>query len=134
VDARDFEIKAADADQWSMAPVIQEIEKRTGVWEIDAYNNTYQRMTPGMTELMALVKTERFQSHGNPVARFCFDSVEVRKAPYDPELIRPDKPERDRTGKRIDAVPSAAMACSAWKREPQVEQVPSRGKIVVSSR
>jgi phage terminase large subunit-like protein len=133
-DARDFEIKAADADQWSMAPVIQEIEKRTGVWEIDAYNNTYQRMTPGMTELMALVKTERFQSHGNPVARFCFDSVEVRKAPYDPELIRPDKPERDRSGKRIDAVPSAAMACSAWKREPQVEQVASRGKIVVSSR
>jgi phage terminase large subunit-like protein len=134
-DAQDFEIRAADADQWSMAPVIQEVEKRTGVWEVDAYNNTYQRMSPGMTELMALVKTERFWHHGNPVARFCFDAVEVRKAPYDPELIRPDKPARDRSGKRIDAVPSAAMACSAWKRDPTPEQVPqSRPKIVVSSR
>lgn len=133
-DATDFEIRAADADQWSMAPVIQEIEKRTGVWEIDAYNNTYQRMTPGMTELMALVKQERLQHHGNPIARFCFDAVEVRKAPYDPELIRPDKPERDKTGKRIDAVPSAAMACAAWKRDPIAEvQTPAR-KIVVSSR
>lgn len=134
-DARDFEIRAADADQWSMAPVIQEIEKRTGVWEVDAYNNTYQRMSPGMTELMALVKTERFWHHGNPIARFCFDAVEVRKAPYDPELIRPDKPERDRSGKRIDAVPSAAMACSAWKRDPMPEQAkPTSRKIVVSSR
>jgi phage terminase large subunit-like protein len=133
-DARDFDIRASDADQWSMAPVIQEVEKRTGVWEIDAYNNTYQRMSPGMKELMALVKTETLQHHGNPVARFCFDSVEVRKAPYDPELIRPDKPERDKSGKRIDAVPSGAMACSAWKRDPLPEQTETpRRRIVVSS-
>lgn len=134
-DARDFNIKAVDADQWSMAPVIQEIEKRIGVWEIDAYNNTYERMTPGMTELMALVKTERFQSHGNPLARFCFDEVEVRKSAANPNLIRPDKPERDKTAKRIDAVPSAAMACAAWTRDPEVrEESPARNKIVVSSR
>lgn len=134
-DARDFTIVASDADQWSMAPVIQEIEKRIGVWEVDAYNNTYQRMTPGMTEVMALVKQRRFRHHGNPIARLCFDAVEVRKAPYDPELIRPDKPERDKSGKRIDAVPSAAMACAAMKREPLPEQTqPRRRKIVVSSR
>jgi phage terminase large subunit-like protein len=135
-DARDFEIKAADADQWSMAPVIQEIEKRTGVWEIDAYNNTYERMTPGMTELMALVKTGRFRSHWNPIARFCFDEVEVRKSAANPNLIRPDKPERDKTAKRIDAVPSAAMACSAWARDPEVQkdEQENRNKVVVSSR
>jgi len=115
-DAKDFDLRAGDADQWSMAPVIQEIEKRTGVPEIVAYNNTYQHMTPGMTELMSLVKKGRMRHHGNPVARACFDAVEVRKAPYNPELIRPDKPERDKSGKRIDAVPSAAMACSAWSR------------------
>ena len=135
-DARDFTIRASDADQWSMAPVIQEIEKRTGVWEVDAYNNTYQRMTPGMTELMALVKQGRFRHHGNPIASLCFDAVEVRKAPYDPQLIRPDKPERDKSGKRIDAVPSAAMACSAMKRDPLPKQAETTGrqKIVVSSR
>lgn len=133
-DATDFDIKAADADQWSMAPVIQEIEKRTGVWEIDAYNNTYQRMTPGMNQLMAYVKQERFQHHGNPVARFCFDAVEVRKAPYDPQLIRPDKPERDKSGKRIDAVPSAAMGCAALLRDPVAEVVPTTRKVIVSSR
>lgn len=120
-DGRDFQLKAGDGDQWSMAPVIQEITKRTGVDDILAYNNTYTNMTPGMTELMALVKTEALAHHGNPVARFCFDAVEVRKAPYNPELIRPDKPARDRVGKRIDAVPAAAMACSAWKRAAAVK-------------
>lgn len=115
-DAATFKIKAGDADQWSMAPVIQEIEKRTGVKEIVTYTNTYQRMTPGMTELMGLVKTGKLAHHGNPVARACFDSVEVRKAPYDPELIRPHKPERNASGTRVDAVPALAMASAAWRR------------------
>jgi phage terminase large subunit-like protein len=123
-DAQHFQLKAGDGDQWSMAPVIQEITKRTGVDDIVSYNNTYDRMTPGMTELMALVKTDRLRHHANPLARFCFDAVEVRKAPYNPELIRPDKPERSRAGKRIDAVPAAAMACSAWRRSELVEAVP----------
>lgn len=134
-DARDFDIRAADADQWSMAPVIQEIESRTGVWEVDAYNQTYQRISPGMTELMALVVEERFRSHGNPVARWCFENVEVMRAPFNPDLVRPVKPERDKSGKRIDGVPSSAMACSAWRRDPLPEQTEApRRRIVVSSR
>jgi hypothetical protein len=44
--------------------------------------------------------------------------------PYDPELIRTNKPQRGGTGKRIDAVPAAAMALSAWKVRGQ--QAPRR--------
>lgn len=134
-DGKDFELVATDADQWSMEPVIQEIEKRTGVWKIDAYQNTYQRMSPGMTELMALVKKKRFRWHGNPIAKECFDTVEVRKSTMNPDLIRPDKPERDKTDKRIDAVPSAAMACNALTRAPLKKSDQSqRRKVVVSKR
>jgi phage terminase large subunit-like protein len=134
-DAADFDIRAADADQWSMAPVLQEVEKRTGVWEIDAYNQTYQRISPGMTDLMGLVKDELFLTHGNPVARFCFESVDVVHSKMNPDLIRPVKPDRDKGGSRIDAVPAAAMAVNAWKRDPlpEVVETPRRG-IVVSSR
>jgi phage terminase large subunit-like protein len=70
---------------------------------------------------MSLVKQKRFRHHGNPVAAWCFDNVQVRKAPYDPELIRPDKPDRAKTGKRIDAVPAAAMAVDAWKSRGAIE-------------
>jgi phage terminase large subunit-like protein len=115
-DGENFLLLAGDADQWSTAPVIQEICKRTSVEEVDAYPNTFARMTPGMNEVMAMVRSGRLQHHGNPVARHCFDAVEVVKAPYDPELIRPHKPARQPGSARIDAVPALAMAAAAWRR------------------
>jgi len=120
-DARHFVIAGGDGDQWSMAPVVQELEHRASVPEgFVTYNQTFERMTPGMVELMGLVEGRRVAHHGNPVARWCFDSVEVRRARYNPDLIRPDKPERGRSGKRIDAVPAAAMAVAAWSARGQL--------------
>jgi phage terminase large subunit-like protein len=131
----DFDFLAVDADQWSSAPVIQRIENDTGMWEIEAYKNDFQSMSIGMHELMALVRTDRFLHHGNPVADWCFDNVEVRKAPFDPEIIRPDKPARDRSGRRIDGVAAAVMACNAMLREPLDDTAPTeQPKIVISSR
>ena len=93
------------------------------------------RISPGMTDLMGLVKDGLFEHHGNPVARFCFETVEVVRSKMNPDLIRPVKPERDSSGARIDAVPAAAMAVSAWKRDPLPEQTETpRRRIVVSSR
>jgi phage terminase large subunit-like protein len=134
-DAAHFRIKAGGADRWSMMPVIQEVAKRTALPVDDALvtvEQTYKGMTPGMVELMGLVKEERFRHHNNPVAAWCFDNVEVRRAPYDPELIRPDKPERGATGKRIDAIPSAAMAVQAWRlRGPKGSIYDERDVLVI---
>jgi phage terminase large subunit-like protein len=113
-DAERFDIVSVDADRWSLEPVVQAIGERTGLEPV-TLSQTYTAMTPGMTSLMDLVVDAKLRHHGNPVARWCFDNVEARRAPYDPELIRPDKPERHKTGKRIDAVPTASMAVGAWK-------------------
>ena len=124
-DAKDFKIAGGDCDKWSMFPVIQEIAKRTGLQEEQSLitrQNSYADMTPGMTALMGLVKEERFHHHGNPVASWCFDNVEVSKPRDNPDLIRPAKPERNATGKRIDAVPASSLAVGAWTiRGRQVE-------------
>jgi phage terminase large subunit-like protein len=40
---------------------------------------TYKGMTAGMNEVMALTKSRRWPHHGNPVAEWCFGSVEVRR-------------------------------------------------------
>lgn len=128
-DGQDFRIVGADCDEWSMWPVINRIADALGLdaeeGELTAYRNTYDRMSPGMTEVMGLVKTNRIEHHGNPVARFCFDQCEVRHAPYDPNLVRPEKPERGRDKARIDAVPAAAMATNAWKAREGMEPVRS---------
>ncbi|HYJ33856.1 MAG TPA: terminase TerL endonuclease subunit [Candidatus Binatia bacterium] len=116
-DAQQFKIVGGDCDKWSMFPVIQEIAKRTRLREetqLVPRSNTFADMTPGMTALMGLVKEQRFHHHANPVAQWCFDNVEVRRSRENAELIRPEKPARGETGKRIDAVPAAALAVGAW--------------------
>jgi phage terminase large subunit-like protein len=128
-DAEDFVIVAADCDEWSMWPIINKVADKLGLdveeGEITAYRNTYDRMSPGMNEVMALVKNGIVEHHGNPVARFCFDQCEVRHAPYDPNLVRPEKPERGRDKARIDAVPAAAMAVNAWKSREGMDLIRS---------
>jgi phage terminase large subunit-like protein len=128
-----FRLAAGDADEWSSFPVLQEVANRTSL-KVDetmaVYKSTFERMSPGMTDLMAMVREQTVAHHGNPVARWCFDNVEVRHAPYNPDVIRPDKPLRLPGGKRIDAVPAAVMAVNASRRVqkvkvPQVHEWPA---------
>ncbi|OXM63135.1 terminase [Amycolatopsis vastitatis] len=119
-----------DYDEWSGEPVRQRLEKRTGV-PMYPVPQTYKAMTHGMTELMTLTRSRAWSHHGNPVAEYCFDSVEVRHPPGEPDLIRPDKPQRGKTGKRIDAVPTAAMAVSGWRLRGQ--KPAKSGKMIVMS-
>lgn len=112
-------------DEWSGEPVRQRLERRTGV-PMYPVPQTFKGMTHGMTELMTLTRSRGWSHHGNPVAAFCFDNVEVRHPPGEPDLIRPDKPERGKTGKRIDAVPTAAMAVSGWRLRGQKVKKSSR--------
>lgn len=113
-DARRFSIMGGDADKWSSDPVIQEIESRTYVKEIFAYSNDFTHMSDSMHRIFEMVTEGKFRHHGNPLARFCFDACEARLAKYNPDLIRPDKPNRTTAAKRIDAVPAAVMAVNAW--------------------
>ncbi|MER6665717.1 terminase TerL endonuclease subunit [Amycolatopsis japonica] len=112
-------------DEWSGEPVRQRLERATRV-PMYPVPQTFRGMTHGMTELMTLTRSRSWSHHGNPVAAFCFDSVEVRHPPGEPDLIRPDKPQRGKTGKRIDAVPTAAMAVSGWRLRGQKVKKPSQ--------
>lgn len=114
-DSRRFNLLGGDADKWSSDPVIQEIESRTYVSDIFAYTNDFSHMSDGMHRIFEMVRQKSFRWHDNPLARFCFDSCEARIAKYDPDLVRPDKPNRQTAAKRIDAVPAAIMAVNAWK-------------------
>lgn len=122
-DGNEFRIAAVDADEWSMWPVINRVAEAVGLdgqsGAITAYRNTYDRMSPGLDDLMALVRTERFIHHANPVARFCADCCAVKTAPYDANLKRPDKPDRSAGRARIDAIPTAVMAVNAWRADQE---------------
>lgn len=118
-DARLLRIAAVDSDEWSMWPIIARVADACGLdadqGEVTAYRNSYDRMSPGMLDLMGLVRSARLHHHGNPIARFCADVCDVRRAPYDANLVRPSKPDRSVDRARIDAIPTAAMAANAWR-------------------
>lgn len=115
-DAQTFEILGFDVDEFASWPVIERVMASTMLTdeEISAYKNTYERMSPGLEGVMGLAQDKRWAHHANPVARWCVENTEVRFSPMHPELIRVEKPERNKTGKRVDAVPAWAMAMNAW--------------------
>lgn len=125
-DADHFTIAAVDCDEWSMWPIINRVADACGLdvetGEITAYRNSFERMSPGLDDVMALVKAQRFEHHANPLARFCFDACEVKTAPYDAGIKRPVKPNRAVDRSRIDAVPAAVMAVNAWRARADADK------------
>jgi phage terminase large subunit-like protein len=123
-DAKHFRIREIAYDKWSGEPVRQAIEERTGVTMV-AVDQTYTGMTAPMTDLMSVLLTRAWHHHGNPVAAWNFDAIEVKRAVDNPELIRPVKPKRRLGDPRIDGVVAAALSVGGWK---------ARGHIVPPKR
>jgi phage terminase large subunit-like protein len=119
-DAGHFTLIGAVYDRWSGEPVRQELEKRLGI-EMFESSTTYERMTDPMTELMKLIRSQQLEHYGNPVARWCADSIEKRSPTDNPDLMKPVKPDRLKVAKRIDGMVSSIMSIDCWRRLADVE-------------
>ena len=115
-DAEHYSLREIGYDKWSGEYVRQELLKRLGRrTPMVAVEPTYVGMTIPMRELMELTVQRGWNHHGNPVATYGFDSVEVRRSAENPDMIKPAKPERNRGQARIDPVVTAALAVGAWR-------------------
>lgn len=108
-DNDDFLIVDVTYDRWSGEPVRQEVEDRTGLDMVES-GTTYERMTAPMTELMRKLKANELKTYGNPVARWMADNLEAKHPTDDPDRVRPVKPDRRKSGKRIDGMPALCFA------------------------
>ncbi|MEN2423018.1 terminase TerL endonuclease subunit [Streptomyces rimosus] len=104
-----FLITDVTYDRWSGEPVRQEVEDRTGLTMVES-GTTYERMTQPMTELMRMLKAHELRHGGNPVARWMADNLTAKRPADDPDRVRPVKPERMRSGKRIDGAVALIFA------------------------
>lgn len=124
-DAKIFAPAGLDADEWSTWPLISAAAKAARLnvdTQVAAYKSTYTHLSSPMHDVMAMVKNGSFTHFGNPLARACFRSCEGRRSLVDPDLIRPDKPAREKEHHRIDAVPAVLMAAGAWKTRGTVQK------------
>lgn len=114
-DYKTFRPIDATYDRWSGEPVRQEIVDRTGLTMFES-GTTYQRMTAPMTEFMRMLKARELKHGGNPVARWMADNLEAKSPADDPDRVRPVKPDRGRSGKRIDGLPALFFAIDSATR------------------
>jgi phage terminase large subunit-like protein len=114
-DHRRYSIVDITYDKWSGEPVRQEIVKRTRLKMVES-DTTYLRMTPPMQELMRSLRAGELAHFGNPTARWMADNLECKSPTDDPDRIRPVKPARDKSGKRIDGMPALLFAVDGRMR------------------
>lgn len=133
-DSQRFVILGGDVDKHLSEPVIQRIRLDTGIGQEDifAYDFQFGTVSDGMHRIYDMVTDGIFRHHANPLARFCFDACEARYKSQDPDQILPDKPNRMRASKRIDAVAAAILAVNAWwTRDGYVNSVYNERDVIL---
>lgn len=117
-DGRKFAIQALGIDRFNSVGTTNWMEKNMPRVKVHEVGQGFVGMSTPMKEIMRRVKLSQFVHGANPVARWCFDSVEVIQDAA--ENIKPVKPDRQSAGTRIDAVVSAANAIDSALRFSEV--------------
>lgn len=131
-DATTFDVKNIGIDKWNALSISNSLEE-IGI-ETTLIRQGFA-LSAGLKEMMRLVKSRDasqktkdfpdgmpvFNHGGNPVARWMADAVEVKRDSE--ENLKPVKPDRDASGKRIDGVVTDAMAIMCWMLDTQEEAV-----------
>lgn len=111
-DGRDFGIDDISLDPWNSTSTISWAEKN-GV-TVAEVRQTYAGLSPPTKETKRLINTHQFNHGGNPVARWCIDGLEVKVDPN--ENVRPVKPDRESSRKRIDGAISLILSVDGYLR------------------
>jgi phage terminase large subunit-like protein len=75
---------------------------------------TFRALSPPTKELLRLIKLQAIAHNGNPVDRWNVDAVELKRDNSD--NVRPVKPDRRKSGKRIDGFVALIMAVDGYLR------------------
>jgi phage terminase large subunit-like protein len=122
-DVRRFAVVDVTHDPYAGEAVRQELADR-GLNELYERRQGYALSHP-MHELLRLVNSRQLRHFGNPVARWHADSLEARQDPE--ERLKPVKPQRSRSGRRIDGMVALLMAIDGAVRRDGEDDVPLAG-------
>jgi phage terminase large subunit-like protein len=77
-------------------------------------SQTFRALSPPTKELLRLIKSAGISHNGNPVDRWNIDAVELKRDYSD--NVRPVKPDRNKSGKRIDGFVALILAVDGYLR------------------
>lgn len=120
LDAERWAVQALGIDRWNSTATTNWLQANLKRLRVETVAQGYRGMSGPLKQQMRLVQRGLLDHGDDPLARWCYSSVEVRQD--DAENIRPVKPDRQRDRSRIDAVVSAAMALSMWLAYPKAKR------------
>lgn len=110
--AKRFEIRRLAFDRWGAAQVYQELMD-AGL-QVVQMGQGYASMSAPTKQLEALVLARRLRHYSNPVLRWMAECTMVSQDPAG--NVKPCKPERGKSSKRIDGVVATIMALDQLTR------------------
>lgn len=112
----EFDLRAVHHDRWQAGAVVQKLQA-LGI-ESSPVPQTYGGMSAPTQALERFVKLGKLVHGGHPALRWMADNVEVLRDRSNPDNVRPVKPNREKTSKRVDGITGTIMAIDAWMRRP----------------
>ena len=107
-----YAVREVAYDPWNATQLVNELSD-DGVAMVKMRQG-YVSMSPPMKELLRLVREGRYRHGGNPVTRWCVDNLAVAMDPAG--NVKPDK---SKSGDKIDGVVAAVMALDRAINRPK---------------
>jgi len=117
--AETFDLVDVSYDRWNSSQIVKQLEDE-GI-EMVQVGQGFATMTSPTKELQRLVVEGKLRHGGNPLLRWCVANLAVKMDPGGNV-----KPDRDRSGGRIDPIVALIMALDGWQRRGQAQRRRSR--------
>ncbi len=101
-----YDVREIAYDRWGAAKLVQDLQDDG--FEVVPMGQGYASMNAPTQELLKVVLEKKLRHGGHPVLRWMADCVTVKQDPAG--NIKPVKPDRRKSGKRIDGIVALIMA------------------------
>lgn len=112
-DAEKYDLRKIAYDPYNASQIVNDLQKED--YELLEYRQGYLTMSPATKDFEIKVLGKEIAHGGNPVMDWMMSCVEVAQDPAG--NIKPVKPDRNKTSKRIDGVVATIMALDMSVRE-----------------
>lgn len=116
---RNHDVQEIAFDPWNATMLTQNLADED--IEMVEFRQGFASMSPPTKELLALILDRKLNHGGNPVLRWMADCMTVKQDPAG--NVKPVKPDRHKSGKRIDGIVALIMALGRAMVQPEIRSV-----------
>lgn len=113
---RGHDVQEIAFDPWNATMLTQNLDEE-GI-EMVEFRQGFASMSPPTKEILALILDKKLNHGGNPVLHWMADCMTVKQDPAG--NVKPVKPDRHKSGKRIDGIVALIMALGRAMVQPDL--------------